>query len=239
LERLLVSKPTSFEPFRRQTVTGAIVEALRERILGGQIPGGAQLRQDAIAADYGVSRIPVREALRQLEAEGIVTFYPHRGATVSELSLAEIGELFEIRARLETDILARAVPHLTDAICDRAGQVLDSFDKAFETEEVTTWGQLNWQFHAALYEPADRPRTLTIIQNLHNNTDRYSRLQLLLTRGSARAQMEHRQILALCRKREADAACALLERHILAAGNALIQFLAEHRASIEAKEPTS
>lgn len=225
------SRSRSVPSFRRQTVAEAIAESLRERILGGQIPGGTQLRQDAVAADYDVSRIPVREALRQLEAEGLVIFYPHRGAVVSELSLAEIGELFEVRALLEPDLLGRALPKFGEADRGRASEILEALDKAIETEDVTVWGQLNWQFHSALYEPAGRPCTLAIVQKLHNNTDRYSRLQLLLTRGAARAQKEHRQILKLCRKSEAKAACALLERHILGAGNALVEFLTRHRSA--------
>jgi DNA-binding GntR family transcriptional regulator len=225
-----VATPTSARrPFRRQTIPEAIAEALRERILSGEIPGGLQLRQEAIAGEYSVSRIPVREALRQLEAEGLVKLQAHRGAVVTELSLAEIGELFEIRAQLERDILDRAIPHLAAGDFAEAESVLDTFDRAFATEDVTVWGELNWKFHGILYQPADRPHTLAIIHNLHINTDRYSRLQLLLTRGAARAQEEHRRILTLCHKRNRDAACKLLEQHIVNAGNMLVAFLAEHR----------
>ena len=88
-------------------------DAIRERILRGRYPEGEPLRQDAIGAELGVSRIPVREALRQLEAEGLVTFNPHRGAVVSTLSLKQIQELFELRAEIEGDLIRRAVPHMT------------------------------------------------------------------------------------------------------------------------------
>src|ERR1043166_1378508 len=96
-------------PLQRQTVAGMTVEALRERILRGDYPEGEPLRQDALADELGVSRIPVREALRQLEAEGLVTFSPHRGAVVSVLSLEEIAELFELRAEIECDLVRRAI----------------------------------------------------------------------------------------------------------------------------------
>src|SRR3954462_13104423 len=99
-------------PIQRQTIASMTVEALRERILRGDYPEGEPLRQDALADELGVSRIPVREALRQLEAEGLVTFNPHRGAVVSSLSLDEIVELFELRADIECDLLARAVPRM-------------------------------------------------------------------------------------------------------------------------------
>src|SRR5215203_6201801 len=96
-------------PIRRQTLTGMTADAIRERILRGHYRDGEPLRQDAIGAELGVSRIPVREALRQLEAEGLVTFSPHRGAVVSSLSLEEIQELFELRAEIEGDLITRAL----------------------------------------------------------------------------------------------------------------------------------
>src|SRR5205085_10934067 len=108
-------------PVPRQTVASLTVATLRERILRSEYPEGEPLRQDAIAAALGVSRIPVREALRQLEAEGLVAFSPHRGAVVSSLSPAEIDEVFTLRASLESDLVRRAVPRLTDEEIRNAG----------------------------------------------------------------------------------------------------------------------
>src|SRR5215212_9900740 len=98
-------------PIQRQTIASMTLEAVRERILRGDYPEGEPLRQDALAEELGVSRIPIREALRQLEAEGLVTFNPHRGAIVSTLSLAEIDEIFSLRADIESDLVRRAVPN--------------------------------------------------------------------------------------------------------------------------------
>src|SRR5262245_1526124 len=98
---------------QRKTVVDLAVEELRDRILRGRYPEGSPLRQDALASDLGVSRIPIREALRQLEVEGLVTFSPHAGAVVSMLSLDEIWELFELRAMLESDLMRKAVPNMT------------------------------------------------------------------------------------------------------------------------------
>src|SRR3954469_17050465 len=127
-------------PIRRQTISSMTVEALRERILRGDYPEGEPLRQDALADELGVSRIPVREALRQLEAEGLVTFSPHRGAVVSSLSLAEIEELFELRAQIECDLIRRAIPNMTKDQLDRATDVLDEFQDALSAGEATRWG---------------------------------------------------------------------------------------------------
>ena len=215
---------------QRQTVGDATVAMLRERILRGEFAEGEPLRQDAIAIAFGVSRIPVREALRQLEAEGLVSFYPHRGAVVSTLSLDEIEEVFSLRASLECDLLRRAIPLLTDAQLDAAATVLDGYDRAFREHDVATWGELNRRFHTALYAPAGRPVTAGILQRLHQQSDRYSRVQLVLTHGESRAAEEHRAILAAVRDRDVRLATTRMRQHILGAGRALCDTLAAQRA---------
>lgn len=221
---------TKRRPIQRQTVAAATVEGIRERILDRTYAEGEQLRQDVLAADLGVSRIPVREALRQLEAEGLVTFSPHRGAVVSSLSIAEIEELFALRARLESVLLRRAVPLLTDEDFERAEEILNEYDAAFRKRDVSAWGDLNWEFHSTLYSAARRPVTLSVVERLHLHTNRYARMQLALTRGEARAQKEHGAILAAARKHDPSRACALLSAHILGAGRSLVRFLRGERA---------
>jgi DNA-binding GntR family transcriptional regulator len=204
-------------------------EALRERILRGDYPEGAPLRQDALATELGVSRIPVREALRQLQVEGLVTFSPHVGAIVSSLSLNEIAELFELRALLEPELLKRAMPNLTPEILDRADAVLDAYEAAFEQGDVAAWGALNWEFHSTLLAAADRPLTLNVLSMLHNQSDRYTRMQLKLTHWEDRARHEHRAILEAARAGNPKLAVQRLRTHVQDAGHALIQFLREHR----------
>jgi DNA-binding GntR family transcriptional regulator len=217
-------------------VAGAVVEAIRERILSGGYPAGTQLRQESLAAQLGVSRIPVREALRQLEAEGLVSFAPHRGAVVSGHSVDEIEELFELRAMLEADLLHRAVPRLTSDQLDAADAVLARFEAALRDCEVAAWGDLNWQFHSALYAPAARPVTLATVERLHRHAERYMRMQLALTHGESRAASEHRELLERCRHRDARGAASLLSNHICQAGRALVGFLRD-REGADASEP--
>src|SRR4051794_17837943 len=131
---------------KRPTVVSMTADALRDRILRAHYPEGLPLRQDAIANELGVSRIPVREALRQLEAEGLVTFSPHRGAIVSTMSLKEIRELFELRAEIESGLLRRAIPEMTAEDFARAAEILGAYDDALRSGEVSMWGTLNWQF---------------------------------------------------------------------------------------------
>src|SRR5215468_558743 len=214
---------------QRQTIASMTVAALRERILRGDYPEGEPLRQDALADQLGVSRIPVREALRQLEAEGLVTFNPHRGAVVSSLSLDEIDELFELRAEIEGDLLRRAIPRMDDEQLERANDVVDEFQDALDAGEATRWGPLNWHFHAALYAPAQRNFTMGVLQKLHQHSDRYFRMQVLLAKGGERANEEHRAIAAAVRDKDVDRACELMRAHILGAGTSLLALLPEQR----------
>lgn len=213
----------------RQSLTSAVADKLREMIIRGEIQEGEQLRQDALADEFQVSRIPIREALRQIEAEGLVQIVAHHGAIVSSLSADEIGELFDIRALLECDVLRLSIPNLKEEDFQKAEEILEVFDKALWTEsEVGSWGRLNYQFHSTLYSRANRPRFMSIIQGLNNNGDRYTRLHLYLTRGFEQVRTEHHALLDLCRKREGDAACHLLRRHIQSAGKTLMEAV-QHR----------
>lgn len=217
-------------PLRRQTLTTMTADAIRERILRGHYPEGQPLRQDAIGAELGVSRIPVREALRQLEVEGLVTFNPHRGAVVSTLSLKQIRELFELRADIEGDLILRAIPNMTPEDDARADEILDAYEVALHGGQVAVWGALNWQFHSTLYAPADRGLTMSIVDKLHQHSDRYLRMQLALTHGESRARHEHRAIAAAVKKRDGAKAARLLRDHILGAGRVLVSFLEKERA---------
>jgi DNA-binding GntR family transcriptional regulator len=214
---------------QRQTVASMTLGAIRDGILHGHYAEGEPLRQDALADELGVSRIPIREALRQLETEGLVTFNPHRGAIVSSLSLGEIEEVFELRATIEPDLLRRAMPHLTTHQLDQADAVLDRYAVALRTGDVSQWGELNWQFHASLYAPAARPITMSIVQRLHQQSDRYLRMQLALTHGETRANEEHRAIAAAARAHDTKRACQLVRDHIAGAGRSLLAFLRERR----------
>lgn len=215
---------------QRQSLTSAVAERLREKIVRGEIKEGEQLRQDAIAAELAVSRIPVREGLRQLEAEGLITIVPHRGAVVTLLSCDEIEEIFEMRAVLEPEVLRASIPHLDNTHFARAQEILDTYDKALGNEDdISEWGRMNWLFHSSLYAGAHRPQFMAVIRNINYNGERYIRLQLSLTRAMQRAREEHHKLLELCRNRDIDRACELLARHIRDAGKSLSAAVAEQR----------
>ncbi len=219
----------------RQSLTSAVADKLREHIIRGEIAEGTQLRQDAIAAQYSVSRIPVREALRQLDAEGLITIIPNRGALVPALSPDDIEELFSIRALLEPEVLKLSIPHLTEEDLSQAESILRKYVSELRREEhVSAWGRLNWQFHSTLYSRANQPRFMAIIRNVNSSGERYTRLQLYLTHGVKRANEEHHQLLALCRARDTRSACKLLREHILHAGQSLKEALQQRRLAASA-----
>lgn len=197
-----------------------IVARLRERILTGQLAGGVPLRQEAIAAEFGVSRIPVREALSRLEAEGLVTRVHHRGCVVSSLSLADLEESLEIRIGLEARALRLAIPKMKAADHAAIAEVLERYAGA---STPTQWSELNLEFHLALYRPSGMPRLVRMIEDLIRGTDRYMRVYVSFIVGRDEPLAEHRGILRACREREVARAVKLLEGHIEGTRRALRQ----------------
>ncbi len=207
-----------------------MADVLREAILRGILRAGQQLRQDEIARELGVSHIPVREALRQLEAEGLVRLRPYRGFEVSELSPEEVEELYEIRIPLECQALKLALPRLTDEDLQRAEAVLDAIDAE---DDPSVWSQLNTEFHAVLYAPSGRQRLLNLIRTLRTNVDRYLRLYISVMQRKQYSQREHRRILEAVRRRDAAEAVAALEEHLGIACGMLVDYLRRERQSEE------
>jgi DNA-binding GntR family transcriptional regulator len=199
---------------KHKTISAAIVEQLRDAVLGGTYPSGAQLRQDALAVSFGVSRIPVREALLQLEAEGLVQIFPHRGAVVTGLSQAEVDDVFALRGLLEVRLLRSSVPRLTSDDYADIDTVQQAFTDAIRRRDTSRWGALNAELHMALYRRADLPRTISIVSNLLTASERYTRVQLATKAAWQRAQTEHAELIEQCRQRKTERACALLARHI-------------------------
>ena len=190
----------------------AVREALRRAISAGEMAPGFQLRQDELAERFGTSRIPVREALRQLEAEGFVTFLPNRGAVVSDLSIDEVIELLEIRIALECHALRLAIPAMGDIDLDDAREILRSYDEEPDPEK---WGAFNWRFHKALYAPCNRPRLLAMIEANYGHVGRFTRALVSRATGKDRPQREHYQLLEFCRGGEVEKAVRLLREHIV------------------------
>jgi DNA-binding GntR family transcriptional regulator len=232
-DRVTASADATME-IPRVSLTTEVAARLRDKIIRGEIHEGEQLRQDTVASWFGVSRIPVREALRQLQAEGLVNLVAHHGAVVAALSTDEIDELVELRCALEVAILKMAIPRMTEEHFQRAQDILDSYEKVLENEaDLARWGELNWEYHDSLYSAANRPRFMSIIRAANNNVDRYVRLYLFLSHDLERLKSDHRTLLALCRKRDTAKAAEFLESHIRWGGQQLLEVIRKRRATSE------
>ncbi len=211
---------------RHTTITAAVADELREQIISGKIKGGEPLRQELLAEEFGCSLIPVREALLTLKGEGLVEFISHKGAIAKEVSIGEVEEIFALRALLECDILARAIPRFGTEDLARAESVLAEFEGLLAPgPDLQLWAKLNWAFHRTLYEPAQRDYTFRMIERLHTNCDRYIRLQLQLDEGRTRAHAEHVGILERVRQKDKRGATKALREHILVTGKMLADSL--------------
>lgn len=202
----------------RTTTVELVTTAIRQRILSGDLAPGEVLRQEALADELGVSRVPIREAITRLTGEGLLTKVPHKGAYVAELSIEEVQETFEIRLRLEPWLFSQAIPHITDAEIAKAEKLVGEMDDA----ESGVWGQLNWRLHETLYLPARRDITLQMLRGLHDRSDRYFRFQVVQVPIREQSHEEHMSLIDACRKRDAKLGAKLLEQHVKTAGQQII-----------------
>lgn len=210
-------------PLKHRTLSAMITDQLRQAILDGTYSAGSQLRQDALGEAYGVSRIPVREALFQLEAEGLVRIVPQKGAIVSELSLDEINDVFDLRGLLEPRMLAESAPHFSADDFAALERIQKRFEAAIADGNRSEWGQINAEFHMAMYVNARQPRTQSIVTALLQTSDRYTRMQLSTVEAMGIAEKEHAQLIALCREGRVEEAAGFLRQHIEAVRSDLLR----------------
>jgi DNA-binding GntR family transcriptional regulator len=218
----------------RLSTSRLIADALRAGIVDGSLPPGTPLRQDAVARRFAVSAIPVREALRQLESEGWVRTETHKGATVSPLVADEAREIYEIRAALESLAIGFAIERHTDETLRRAQTRLDA---ALAEADAARYVQHNEAFHLSLYQPADKPHLLEMIDGLHRRGERYLRLKLDRPLHKAKSDEEHRALLAAVRDRDRALAQRLVTEHLLSTGDLLHRFVTERQAALAALAP--
>ncbi|MBC9247951.1 GntR family transcriptional regulator [Paracoccus sp. 11-3] len=187
-----------------------ISRELAQRIVTGKIPAGAKLRQDHIAAEFGASHVPVREAFRQLEAQELALSEPRRGFRVAGFSIDELREISEMRAALEVLALRKAAPHLTAAILAEAEEATRAGEHA---KDVHNWDEANRRFHRLILTPCRMPRLLKTIEDLQTASSRFLLAGWRAT-WEAPTDRDHRAILAALRAGQVETAAALLGRHV-------------------------
>lgn len=208
----------------RRTAQQTVYDYLRTAILSGRLRAGSHLVQGDVALKLGVSRVPVREALLQLAADGLVRMEAHRGGSVVWLSPAEVAEIFEIRALLIRRAIQLVVPSLTDEQLSRLEDVARRQERDINMRQRRA---LNREFYAILLEGLDRPRLRSLLDKLESEVERF--LQPL-----ERPHMGHMELVEACRRRDRDRAADLVARHLEEVGRRAVVRLSELMHSSQA-----
>lgn len=199
---------------RDDTIAVRISKVLAGRIIMGALEPGSRLGQDHVAEEFGTSHVPVREAFRRLEAQGLVVSEPRRGVRVAGFSLEEVREAAEMRAALEALALRNAMPHLTRAILDEAEEANRAGDRA---SDVQAWEAANRRFHRTILTPCGMPRLLKAIDDLQTASARFL-FSGWRAEWDAPTDRDHRAILDALRAGQTEAATAVLIRHVQTIG---------------------
>jgi DNA-binding GntR family transcriptional regulator len=171
-----------------------LYEKVLERVLSGRLVAGAPIRQDALATELGVSKIPLREALTRLESDGLIVSHLNRGFSVCDLSREEADDIFDLRLRLEPDTAALGALNANGSERAAAEEAFTALDKALATGSMQV-GRRNREFHLALVRPSGRTVTINIIERLLALSERYVRVHLGPRGRSERARQEHKDLL--------------------------------------------
>lgn len=210
-----------------QTKRDYVVELLREAIAAGQIKPGERLRQEVLAEDLGISQTPVREALRKLEDEGILSHVPHKGVKVAEISLADAEEMYRIRGALES-LAAKLVvedsgqDHLFETV-DKLEKVVEAMGSLVKRNRLKGLVKLNTEFHMTICAAARSPRLHRITAGLWST---FPRDALWLIPGMAEALItEHVEILEAIKEGDADKAAKAVSDHCANSARALAAYV--------------
>jgi len=190
-------------------------EHLREAIFDGTLAAGSPLRQEEIATRLNISRLPIREALRRLDSEGLVVLRPRRGYVVASLDRGEINDVLDLQATLEARAGHSATLNKSDAVHKDLEATLARLDKvtARTPVDVNAFATLNLQFHDTLFESSGRPFLCRMLRLLRSNAERYSRAAAGMLVDLNASQREHRRILNAYRAGDADRVAELCRAH--------------------------
>jgi len=206
-------RPASPKQATPEAASRRIAGCLREEILSGRIAPGERIRQEEVAARFGASRLPVREALRMLEAEGLTEHEAHKGARVPRLDMHEVDVIYQMRERLEPLALAESLPHLTEDDLDRLRDLQLRIEANTDVGEFLT---LDREFHLLTYRGCLIDQLLAMVVRLWNSTQHYRRAFMHLTGPERRwvVHAEHRLLLDAVQRRDAVDAERYLSGHI-------------------------
>lgn len=221
-EKLLPVKLDSYKPLRE-----VVFESLREAIIAGMLKPGERLMEVQVAEELGVSRTPVREAIRKLELEGLVVMLPRRGAYIAGISVKDIADVFEVRAALEALAASLAAERITDAELEDLERSLVEITKVSDTGEIGTIVARDTNFHDIIYRASRNSRLIQIISNLQDQIQRFRMATLSRPGRTREAVEEHKKIVEAISDRNGELAAQLAREHIENAESSLLSSLKE------------
>ncbi|WP_426130675.1 GntR family transcriptional regulator [Pseudomonas sp. DWP1b1] len=214
----MTQKPTPLNsikisgPIPAHLARSVIEETLRNAILDGRLPCGTAMRQQELASLFGVSRMPVREALRQLEAQSLLHVVTHKGAVVAPLIEDNSAETYELRMLLESEALRLSIPLLTDTDIVEAEAFICALEQEKDYSEI---GRLNRLFHMALYGKAPNQRLLKLVEHGLNEEERFLRYNLEAMGLGETSQEDHRELLNLVAQKKTQESILTLRNHLM------------------------
>lgn len=193
-----------------------VARELRGAILSGQLPPGTKIGQVELARQLGTSRLPVREALRQLHHEGLVAFVPNAGARVSQFKASELEEIYRLREVIEPMLLAESVPHLSDADIELCGRYAEEMERLASggPESAAGWLEIDFEFHRTTFNGVEMRQAMRIVEGLWNMVAHYRLMYARMPRAYEFTHLEHRLLVDALERRNANDSAKVLELHI-------------------------
>ncbi|QUW66751.1 GntR family transcriptional regulator [Pseudomonas synxantha] len=209
-------------PIPAHLARAVIEETLRNAILDGRLPCGTAMRQQELASLFGVSRMPVREALRQLEAQSLLHVVTHKGAVVAPLIEDNSAETYALRILLESEALRLSIPLLSDADLAEAEACINALECEKDYREI---GRLNRLFHMVLYGKAPNQRLLDLVEHGLNEEERFLRFNLEAMGLGETSQEDHRELLSLVAQKKIDESILTLRNHLMRGMEVIANYL--------------
>lgn len=186
---------------------------IRRMIMSREIKPGEHVRQGEISESLQVSRLPIREALKVLEAEGQLTYQPHHGYTVARFSMRELSEIYRMRQLLESEMLRKVAPETGQPLIERLQSLMAEMESLSEAEDLLRFTEANREFHMSVFEAADMPQFMRVVKLLWQVSDSYRSLFFNDPASRRRVQGEHRRIVEACKSGSAEEAVAAMNEH--------------------------
>lgn len=204
--------PTRDDTIQRVSIVDNVTVRLRRALLAGEIKPGERIKMAELEKSFGVSHIPIREAVRRLEAEGLIIAAPQRAAVAAGVDLDDLTGLYVLRRITECEVIRRSVDSMTDEKLRGVRTALDRLEAVAQAHESPRFWKLHGEFHWALLEPAANAWIRRVVDQTWLASQRYVRLFVSQTLGDAMA--DHRELLVLCERRDGDGAAELLRHHL-------------------------